>query len=222
MVDLRVNATVTPNRETADGNWMYGRATRDGALFVADWTMALALEGRAFMLAFGAENAPVNSCTTIADTLAQITVDAQTGTTIIPFYGQAVVAVWSTGTLINYMVSVDNKTRWGSGGTLYAALPLRTDAPIASTSVAYVGPDITSLAKSSYEREVYRESMEVNLGDAADYWPKMEYKPLAEAGVPPIVVGEGSVVVYFGATTADVQGYGNIQWLEIPSNMVSG
>ena len=224
MVDLRVNATVTPSRATGDGSWIEGRSTRDAALFVADWTMALALEGRAFMLQFGTEDAPINSTGSIADTTVEAIVEAVSGTTVIPYYGQGVVGVWGGNTLLNYMIEVDNTaSRYNTGGTAFTPLALRTDAPIASTSAAYVGPDITADASTTGgSLEVYRESIEVNVGDAADYWPKMEYKPLADAACPPIVVGAGSVLVHFGAATADAVVYGNLQWLEIPSTMVTG
>jgi hypothetical protein len=223
MADLRIEARVTPDRATADGNWISGRGTRDGALFVADWTTALAMEGRAFMLQFGTEDAPINTTTTIDDLLAEALVDVASGTTAIPFYGQGVIGVWGASTLLNYLITADNKARYNTGGTAFTPLNLRTDNPIASTSSAYVGPDITALAKSTAnERELYRESIEVNVGDAADYWPKMEYKPLSEAGAPALVVGAGSIVVYFGATTADAVCYGNLMWFEIPSTMVTG
>jgi hypothetical protein len=223
MTDLRINATVTPDRQTSDGNWVAGRGTRDGALFVADWTMALAMEGRAFLLQFGTEDAPINSTTSIDDALVEAVVDVASGTTAIPYYGQGVVGTWQNGTLYNYMIEIDNaKARYTSGGTSFTPLALRTDAPIASTSTAYVGPDVTVSAKSAGgSLEVYRESIEVNVGDAADYWPKMEYKALADAGVPPIVVGAGSVLVHFGAATGDATVYGNLQWFEIPSSMVT-
>ena len=73
--------------------------------------------------------------------------------------------------------------------------------------------DIVAAAKTSGgSLEVYRESIEVNVGDAADYWPKMEYNPV----VAPVVVGPASVLVHFGAD-ADLTVYGNLMWAEFPS-----
>ena len=74
----------------------------------ADWKQAYVLSGRAFMLQFGAEDAPVASTGSVDDQLAMATVDVPSGTTIIPMWGQGVVGTWTTGTLVNYMIEVDN------------------------------------------------------------------------------------------------------------------
>ena len=182
----------------------------------ADWKQAYVLSGQAYMLQFGVEDAPVASTASIDDQLAMASVDVPSGTTIIPFYAQGVVGTWTTGTLINYMIEVDNgKVRRSSGGTAFTPLSLRTDALRSSACTAYVAgaSDIVAAAKTSAgSLEIYRESIEVNSGDAADYWPKMEYNPV----ISPVVVGPASVVVHFGAA-ADLTVYGNLMWAEFPS-----
>ena len=182
----------------------------------ADWKQAYVLSGQAYMLQFGAEDAPVASTASIDDQLAMATVDVPSGTTIIPFYAQGVVGTWTTGTLINYMIEVDNgKVRRASAGTAFTPLNLRTDALIASACTAYVAGtrDVVTTAKTSGgSLEIYRESIEVNVGDEADYWPKMEYNPV----IAPVVIGPASVVVHFGAA-ADLTVYGNLMWAEFPS-----
>jgi hypothetical protein len=187
-----------------------------GDINSADWKQSYVLSGRAFMLQFGVEDAPVASTGSIDDLLAMATVDVPSGTTIIPLWGQGVVGTWTTGSLINYMIEVDNgKVRRSSGGTAFTPLALRTDAPRASACTAYVAgaSDIVAAAKTSAgSLEIYRESIEVNSGDAADYWPKMEYNPV----ISPVVVGPASVVVHFGAA-ADMTVYGNLMWAEFPS-----
>jgi len=188
----------------------------------ADWKQAYVLSGRAFMLQFGAEDAPVASTGSVDDQLAMATVDVPSGTTIIPMWGQGVVGTWTTGALINYMIEVDNgKVRRSSGGTAFTPICLRTDKKNGTGSAgvsgctAYVAgaSDIVAAAKTSGgSLEVYRESIEVNTGDAADYWPKMEYNPV----IAPVVVGPASVVVHFGAS-ADLTVYGNLMWAEFPT-----
>jgi hypothetical protein len=188
----------------------------------ADWKQSYVLSGRAFMLQFGDEDAPVASTGSIDDQLAMATVDVPSGTTIIPMWGQGVVGTWTTGALINYMIEVDNgKVRRSSGGTAFTPICLRTDKKNGTGSAgvsgctAYVAgaSDIVAAAKTSGgSLEVYRESIEVNTGDAADYWPKMEYNPV----IAPVVVGPASVVVHFGAS-ADLTVYGNLMWAEFPT-----
>ena len=185
----------------------------------ADWKQSYVLSGRAFMLQFGTEDAPATSTADIDDQLAMATVDVPSGTTIIPMWGQGVVGTWTTGALINYMIEVGNgKVRRSSGGTAFTPLSLRTDAKRSSACTAYVAgaSDIVAAAKTSGgSLEIYRESVEVNVGDAADYWPKMEYNPV----IAPVVIGPASVLVHFGAS-ADLTVYGNLMWAEFPSSYI--
>jgi hypothetical protein len=184
------------------------------------------MEGRLFLMQLGTEDAPIDSTTSIDDELVWGCVDVAAGTVAIPVYGQAVVGTWQDGTLFDYMIEIDNaKARYSSGGTAFTPLNMRTAGnAIASTSSAYVGTDVTVTAKTTGgSLEVYRESIEVNVGDVTHYWPKMEYKPLRDAGVPPIVVGAGSVLIHLGCTNGtDPTCYGSLQWFEIPGNMVTG
>jgi hypothetical protein len=185
------------------------------------------MEGRLFSLQFGTEDAPIDSTTDIDDELVEACCDVTTGTTVIPVYAQGVAGVWTDGALlINYMIEIDNaKVRYISGGTAYTPLSLRVGSPVASTSKAYVGTDITVGAKTTGgSLEVYHESIEYDIGAEANgqYWPKMEYTPLRNSGVAPIVVGPGSVLVHLGSNTGDITCYGSLQWFEIPSTMVTG
>ena len=193
-----------------------------GDVSSADWKQSYVMSGRVFMLQFGTEDAPVASTGSIDDQLAMAIVDVPSGTIIMPLWGQGVVGTWTTGTLINYMIEVDNaKIRRASGGTAFTPICLRTDLDNGTGSAgvsgcnAYVSgaSDVVAAAKTSGgSLEIYRESIEVNVGDAADYWPKMEYNPV----ISPLVVGPASVVVHFGAA-ADLTVYGNLMWAELPS-----
>lgn len=218
MVDLRVQGTTIPARRTGDGN-IEVQGLRDGSLRVADWKQALALEGRAFIMQLGTEDAPIASTTSIDDALVWGVIDVASGTTALLYHAEAVIATWTTATLVNMMIEYDNaKVRYTSGGTAFTPLGLRTDAPIASTSAAYVGTDVTVAAKSTGgSLEVYRQSVEVNLGDAADSAPMWEYNPV----VLEPVVGPASILFHFGAASADVTAYGNMKWLEVPTNSIN-
>lgn len=219
MSDIRLVGSTTPTRKTSDDNFIGARGLRDGSLVIADFRQALAMEGRAFMMQIGTEDAPVASTTAIDDQLVWMVLDVPSGTTVMPYWGQAVVGTWTTSTLLNYMIEIDNaQARYTSGGTAFTPLNLRTDAPISSNCSAYVGTDITTAAKTaSGSLEVYRESIEVNSGNAGDYWPKMEYAP----ATMPVVIGPASICVHFGATTADVTAYGNLFWFEVPTSSIS-
>lgn len=215
---IGLRAATTPTR-VGEGDIKDIAATRDGALHVVDWKQALAFEGRAFSLQFGTEDAPIDSTTLIDDQLVTALVDVPSGTIAMLYWAQVVVGTWQDGTLYNFLIEVDSgKNRFTSGGTAYTPLNLRTDKPIASLATARVGPDITVAAKTSGgSLELWRESVEVNVGNVADYWPPFEYNPdLLE-----LVVGPASILLHFGATNVtDPTIYGSMHWFEIPSTSV--
>ena len=213
MSDIRVVSGVsTVQRVSSDDAWIAPRATRDGALITQDWKQALVNEGKSYQLQLGTEDAPINSTTSIDDALVWGLVDVPSGVAIMPYMAQAVIATWTTATLINFMIEVDNaKIRYSSGGTAFTPLNHRTDIATASSVSAYAGTDITSAAKTSGgSLELYRESIEVNVGNAADYNPPMLWTPDAS----PLVVGPAAVLFHLGAASADVTAYGVIKWFE--------
>lgn len=219
MADARLIASTTPQRKTADNQFLAFRGLRDGTLVVVDWKQALIDEGRGFTLQIGTENAPINSTGVIDDELAWAAVDVATGTTVIPFWAQAVVATWTTSTTLDFMIEVDNaKARNdGGGGTGYTPLNMRTDSPIATTSTVFIGDVIPAVKTTGGSLELYRESVEFNSGDAGDYWPKFEWSPK----VCPVLVGPCSLLLHFGCGGADVTAYGSMHWIEIPTNSIT-
>ena len=189
------------------------RLMRDGSLATFDWKQVLAFEGKVYLMQMGTEDAPINSTTSIDAELVTAIIDVPDGSVAIPLWAQMVVATWTTSALVNFMIEVDNaKVRYSSGGTAFTPLNIHTGMPNGSGCKAYVGPDITVADKTTGgSLELYRESIELNVGDAADYWPKMEYIPV----VSPIVQGPASILYHAGAGSADVTMYGNIIWAEL-------
>lgn len=222
MTDLRVYPGVaTVTRTTADGGWLPARASRDGSICAIDWRQMAVMEGHGYIMQLGDEDAPVDSTTSVDDVLVWATLDVPTGTTIIPISAQVAIATWSTSTLVNFLVEVeDDKIRYDSGGTAFTPLNLNTGSSNASACTAYTmaGAGVVAAAKvSGHSLELFRTSLEVNWGDAADGIPNMFWNPK----VPPTIVGPASVVLHLGAATADVTAYGNIQWIEQPSTAIT-
>lgn len=222
MTDLRVYPGVaTVTRTTADGGWLPARSTRDGSICAIDWRQLAVMEGQGYIMQLGDENAPVDSTTSIDDILVWATLDVPTGTTIIPFSAQVAVATWSTSALVDFMIEVDDaKVRRDSGGTAYIPLNLNTGSSNTSACTAYTmaGAGVVATAKvTGHSLELFRTSIEVNWGNAADGIPNFDWNPK----VPPTIVGPASVVLHLGAGTADVTAYGNIQWIEQPSTAIT-
>lgn len=213
VVGSRVYTPVTEDR------FISPRALREGTQSMTDFIQAMIIGGRGHMLQLGDEDSPIASTTSIADTLVSAVVDIPEGFSMIPFFAQAVVATWTTSTLLNFMIEIDNsKVRYTSGGTAFVPLPLRNGAgiPIATqASDIVVGPDITTAAKTALgSKEIFRESIEVNWGNAGDGIQPFVYEPK----IYDIVDGPASVLYHFGAATADVTFYGNMKWIEFPTD----
>jgi len=212
MADIKGQIAQTEVNRDSEGTNKLFRLMRDGSLGTMDWKQSFVFEGKAYMMQIGTEDAPVASTTSIDAELVMGVIDVPDGAVVIPVWAQYVVGTWTSAALINFMLEVDNaQVRYSSGGTAWTPLNLHTGMANGSACTCYVGTDVTVGDKTSGgSLEIYRESMEVNLGDTADYWPKMEYIPQAS----PVVKGPGSIVIHAGAT-ADVTGYTNIMWLEL-------
>jgi len=225
MTDLRVRPGVaTPSAVTADGiGYLPLRATRDGSPSVIDWKLMLSMEGCGFTIKAGDEATPVAISDGAADDeLAFMIVDVPTGLTIIPTMVQCVIGVWSDCTLVDFIIEADkNGVRYdGAGGTAAVAMNMNTGSPKKSGTITYAGNDILPAARTALmSLELYRESVEVNLGDTGGPIPKFLYEP----DVAPVIVGPGSLIVHLGATSGNgvATAYGTVQWLEFPSHQAS-
>jgi len=223
VTDLRVYPGVaTVQRATADGGWLPARATRDGSICSIDWRQLAVMEGKGYIMQMGDEDAPINSTVAITDILVWATVDVPLGTTIIPISAQAAIGVWAaTSVLIDFMIEVDDaKVRRGSGGAAFVPLNLNTGSSNTSACTCYTltGAGVVATAKvAGHSLELFRASVEVNWGDAGDDFPNLFWTPK----VPPTIVGPASLVLHLGATTADCQAYGNVQWIELPSTAIT-
>lgn len=191
------------------------RCFKDGTLMTMDWRMAKVLEGKCYQLQLGTEDAPIDSTTSIDDETVWAVVDvASTSTLVIPVYAEVHVATWTTATLINVMVEVDNgKVRYSSGGTAFTPLNLHTGSSNTSACSAYVGTDVTVSAKTSGGSiEVAR----LPIGEDAKATSTADEKYFVwEPTTPPVIQGAGSLLLHFGAASADVTGYGLLRWIEV-------
>ena len=215
--EIRGQAGVSANiQKAADGFPVVARAFRDGTLAKMDWRMLKVMEGKVFQIQIGDEDSPVATTTSIADTLVFGVVDVPTGFIAIPIRAECHVATWTTATLVNAMLEVDNgKVRWSSGGTAFTPLNLHTGSSGASSCPAYVmeGAGIVTAAKTaSGSIEVAR----MPIGeDAITTATGSEKCFIYDDVCPPYVVGPASILLHFGSATADVTGYGLLRWIEL-------
>ena len=206
------------------------RVNRRGELVVMDFWTQLALDGRLFHMQIGTEDAPVASTASIDDAMVWALVDGATGTTYIPCFVDVTLALpGNTSATGDAMFEIDRaKARYTSGGTAFVPENLRTDRPrVSAAAAAYVGTDITAAAKTAVPgslevgRKYLFNTAISTTNEASDFNSNLVPLYSCHRNAPVVVVGVGSMVLHFGAGTADVNGYGVMQWGEIPTDNVT-
>jgi len=203
----------------SEGQDRFARLNRRGELVVVDfWTQCI-FDGRTFIIQVGTEDAPVDSTAAIDDTLAWISADNTTGYALIPTSCEITVANWTTATLAQAMIEVDRgKARYSSGGTAYVPENLRTDRPRVAVGTFYVGTDITLAAKTAVPGsiELARNQFSEDARATAEPGDFLGWRWSARDRDTAVIVDVGNVNVQFGAATADVGGYGNLTFVQLP------
>lgn len=194
-----------------------------GAGVVVDFWTQLALSGYLYHIQIGTENAPVASTTGIDDELAWMLADTTAGITIPALY-EVNVATWTTATLVEAMLEVDNaQNRFSSGGTPFTPEPLNNRNYFAASVNGYVGTDIALGSKTAVPgsvelaRRVFSEDA-VATPTPADFADPVVYS----AHSRPLSVSQGvsALVGHHGAVTADVTSYGVLQFANFPAELV--
>ncbi len=189
------------------------------------WTQ-MVLDGRTFHMQIGTESAPVASTTVVADTLVWMVLDGAVGTTYIPALYEVDVNTLASATIPEAYLEIDRaKARYSSGGTAFVPENLRTDRPRVSVAVnPVVGTDVTLSAKTAVPGSMeighytwFEDAIATGTGTDVG----KHYRLMATERTLGVVVGVGSIACHFGAATADVTGYGCIQWVELPSESVT-
>lgn len=188
---------------------------RLGAQVVVDFFSQLILGGWAYHMQLGTEDAPINSTTAIDDQLVWGVIDNNAGYAAIPLGCQITIANWSTATLFNSMLEWDKDLkRYSSGGTAFTLANLRGDDANSFNGAAYVGTDVTVIAKSAVPNSV--EFFRGQVVEDAQATPDAAAASIAlqySARLHPFVVmvDASSFLIHHGTTTADCSSYGNAQ-----------
>jgi len=208
----------------SEGQDRVARLNRRGELVVVDFFSQCILDGRTFHMQLGTEDAPIDSTTSIDDALAWAVADNSTGYAMIPTFLQINTTGFTTATITNKMLEIDRaKARYSSGGTAYVPENLRTDRPRVAVGTFYVGTDVTVAAKTAVPGsiELWRHAGSEDVTttstgnenfNVANYNARVD--PFA------VIVDVGSAVIHYGATTADVTGYGAFQFIQLPKESV--
>lgn len=206
------------SRKTADDVLVTGRATRDGALFTADWVDGLILEGRVFGANLGTLTSPATFSGAMVATEAEFVVDIPDGTIGIPLSIEFVLSTGTTG--LSEVCAVASSTlAVGTAGTSLTPYSLRLDQPI--SSVATVWGALDSGGNTSPYSGNYLEFFRDGYGTdpSVTGTPPPVYRWSAkESGFFPLIVDGGSITIFAGEAAST--GFITVTWAELPESYI--
>jgi hypothetical protein len=179
-VDLRVKSQISAPEVVEDGQFRPAIATRDGAIFSADWYLKQLMRGRIFQVAGGNSNQGITDPGTwgagaLDDAEFDLLVTVPAGTTIIPLEWTVVMETFGATGLVEILLA------WGisavSGGTDLTLVPVNQNlgsnrvSALTNNIVANAAAGGTSLTKQG---EVWRDGLQLVediAGDDNAAWP---------------------------------------------------
>ena len=136
MSDMRgVTGVSTVIRPAGDDDFRMLRLQHDGAAFVTEWEMGLALEGRVYVATAGTVTTPITfGAGTIDTTEPDFDMSVPASTLVIPLEIRVYMETYGTNAQFECMASVGRLGVLGStGATTVTPTNLRMDAPFTST-----------------------------------------------------------------------------------------
>lgn len=195
----------------SEGAQLQLRGTRDGALFVADWMEALALEGRAFSANMGSVTTPLTFLVTAANR-PDAWIRVPDGTMIVPTHCVVVLEAFAgTVTEIDVRIAQNDIGNGTSSAADVGPRALRTDAPITSNCVARQLATVDTTAETN-PLSVWRRTMPTANAAGNDLAGSVSIS--REMMGYPVLVGPSTWEVFVAATTTQATGFVIFHWLE--------
>jgi hypothetical protein len=191
--------------------------TRDGAIYVQDWVLNMAVEGRVFHTAVGSLTTPTAFRVGITTLQPELVIDVPAGTSIIPV---ELAVYWETaaGTISELVAMTGTAVRGAGTSTAGSALSTRTDRPVTSGCSVYYTYSGNATAMSGTV-EFWREGFTF-VHATTEGNPLMKFVWAVNRNTPQVIVGPGSVSLYIGGTGAAPTGYITATWVELPSSAI--
>ena len=190
-----------------------------GQQVVMQWFQAMILDGRGYQVRAGTITTPLVGDVVLTDTAAEYSVDAAAGTTIIPVH-QIISVRLSTGTLHEY--ATKSVATVSSAGAAFTPLPLFSGGSAAVTTArvaAAGGVTVTAeLATTTLRHWSYANPAAGFTGALPGDWHQ-EWEPVLYGS--PVLVGPRSLYTQVAATTTGPSYYANLDYLEMPTLMVT-
>ncbi|MFA6046963.1 MAG: hypothetical protein WC718_18415 [Phycisphaerales bacterium] len=216
-MSLTIQGQTTSKGRFGNGAIVPVTGTRDGAIYVADYVQALALEGRLFTTEIGTLTTPTTFRIGVTTLQPELVIDVPSGSAIVPV--EISVHLETLAGTITEIVAVTSTALRGAGtSTAGAALSTRTDRPVASGCSVYYTYSGNAVAVAG-DIEFWRWGFPwVTATAEGNAIMKAEWH--LNRNTPQVIVGPGSVSLYIGATTTAPTGYVFASWLELPSSAI--
>lgn len=198
-------------QRVAEGASLQARGTRDGALFVANWYEAHALEGRIFSANMGSVTTPLTFLITAANR-PDGWLRVPDGTMIIPLVCTvALEAFAGTVTEIDVRTAQNDIGNGTSSAASIGPQANHTGAPYASTVVARQLATADTTAETA-PLSVWRK--QIPTANAAGNDAAGSFTVTREMMGYPVLVGPATWEVFVAATTTQATGYLIFHWME--------
>jgi hypothetical protein len=187
-------------------------ATRDGAVFQADWLTKLALQGQIFMAGDADANDRVTGQTSFADTTPTFLIDVPTGTICMPLSVYLNQAGSVAGAAISVHMAISSAARaYASGGTAETIFGARTDRPVSPNCLFYSGATATTALLT---KQVRSWELGQDVAPAEGAVPEVIWTP-EKQGHPLLIVGPASLAVFTWAGTTGPTWNWSFSWAEL-------
>ncbi len=207
--ELQVRVNQDAPRAAGEDALIDLKGSKRGEMCVVDFYTAMALEGRMFAVRAGSVSAPLVGDAPLADTAAEMTVDAVSGYTIIPTFFN-VAANLLTGTVA--IVTLKAVGAASSGGAAFTPLNLLIGGASAVTTgrVAAAGGCTVAAEVVTTTRRIYGAANGIAAGAYTTTW---QWK----ARLPHILTGIACLYAQIGATTTGPSYFATIEYIELPT-----
>lgn len=179
---------------------------------VTNFYQAMVLDGRGYTTRAGTISVPVVGDVVITDTAAEMTVDAASGTTIMPI---AFNISFNLAAATLFEVAGKSVATVSSAGTAFVPLPLKSNGAAAVTTARVQAAGACTVTAELATTTLRHFSWSQPI--AAGAWPTWyDWQPL----YAPVLVGPRCFYIQVGADTTGPSYYANIDYLEFPTIMV--
>jgi hypothetical protein len=190
--------------------------TPDGALYVLDYYLDLALEGRVFQAFTGTGTTPVTFASGFNLRAPQLAVDVPIAISIVPLRIQVYLET-SSGANVEEVLALTGTSNLGAGtSTPLTPVSTRTDGIATSECPVYSlysGLGTTPSNPSEFWHTGY------NFADATGNPIKFFEWTSQQNGPPQVIVGPGTLAIYInGKGSTAPTGYARVSYIELPSS----